>query len=352
MWRLEELAVEARRNLGPAHAVVAALTVVVLGALTALVLLQGHRALTQEAERRAAGSLVWTATAAELTAPLDGTACSRLLTLSGVAVSGGVTASAPQPLHAFPRGIRLPVIGLTPGAAQVFAPTAPWAEVTVGADLARLAEVGPGSWLVDETGARVTQVTTMIDRAPIGVLSSSVTVPAPPDAALEACWIRMHPAAVRHGRDILTTAFPDGSASISPFLRDQAGALTPVQLWQQTTGLRPWLVGGAVIASTLTLLLWTRRTQLAVYRTFGTPRSAMLALVALESALVLLPALAGGLLLGALVHTAATRTGATQQLVTTAASQATAAAVLGLLLTLALSPLATRGALSDTLRDR
>ena len=71
----------------------------------------------------------------------------------------------------------------------------------------------------------------------------------------------------------------------------------------------------------------------------------------------LCPGLAPGLgaaggLLGALVHTAATRTGATQELVTTAASQATAAALLGLLLTLALSPLATRGALGDTRRDR
>lgn len=352
MWRPDELAVEARRNLGPAHAVLGVLAAAVIAAAIALVLLQGHRALAQEAERRAAGSLVWTATASDAVTSLDGTTCARLSTLPGVAAAGGQVSQAPTGMYAFPGARPLPVIGLTPGAVQVFAPTAPWAATTVGADLAALGEIGPGSWLVDSTGARVVQIDTLLGSAPVGALSSAVTIPAAPDAPLDACWLRMQPAAVAYGRDVLLAAYPGGAATITPFVREQAGQITPLQQWERTIALRPWLAAGAVIAVTAGLLLWSRRTELAIYRAFGTPRSALLALVTTELTLVLIPALAGGVLLASVAFAAWTRTGAPGPLIATALAQGVAAALLGLAVALVPAVLVTRGGLTDVLRDR
>lgn len=352
MWRPDQLAVEARRNLGPAHAVLGLLTAVVVGPILAFLLLQGHRALLQEAERRAGGSLVWTATATDPTAPLDGGVCTRLVTLPGVAASGGQSAAPLPALSAYPGGRALPVVGLTPGAVQVFVPSAPWAAVTVGSDLAVLGEVGPGSWLIDAQGARVSAVGTLLVGAPVGALSSSVTVPVLPGAPLAECWVRLEPAAVDHGRDILMSAFPNGTAAVAPFLREQAGAVAPLQQWRRAVGMEPWLVGGALIAATATLLLWTRRTELAVYRAFGTPRSTLLVLVAGELVLVLVPALAAGVLLGSVGFAAAARSGASSALVAVALAQASAAVLVGLAAAVLSAGIVVRGGLTDVLRDR
>lgn len=352
MWRPDHLAVEARRNLGPAHAVLGALTAVVTGAVVALVLLQGTAALGQEADRRAAGAQVWTATASEPTAPLDGAACARLTALAGVARSGGVAAQPPTDLRAFPGGSPLPVTGLTPGAAQVFVPSAPWSAATVGAELTALGEVGQGSWLVDGAGARAVRVSAVIDDAPVSALSAGLAVPVAPDAPLATCWLRMEPGASDLGGDVLTAAFPDGAALVSPFLREQAGALSPVARWRSTIDLQPWAVGGAVIGVTAVLALWARRTELAVYRTFGTSRVVVVCLAAAELALVLVPATAAGLVLGALVLAAVTGAGAPSALVGTAAAQAGAAALTGLVVTVVLAPVTVRQGLTDTLRDR
>ncbi|NHT18048.1 FtsX-like permease family protein [Cellulomonas sp. IC4_254] len=352
MWRPDELLVEARRNLGPAHAVLGVLSALVSAAVVTLLLLQGGAALHQESARRAAGALVWTATASEPSVPLDGAACTRLTGLPGVAVSGGVAAEPPTELRAFPGGSPLPVTGLTGGAAQVFVPSAPWAAATVGAELAALGEVGRGSWLVDAAGSRAVQVTEVLDAAPVSALSSGLTVPVTSDAPLSACWVRMDPGAAPHGGDVLVGAFPDGVASVSPYLRDQEGVLTPVERWRSTVHLQPWAVGGAVIAATALLALWARRTELAVYRTFGTPRSVVVALAAVELIFVLVPAAAAGVLLGAAACAVVTGAGAPWDLAGTAVAQAAAAASTGVLLTVLLAPLTVRQRLTDTLRDR
>lgn len=352
MWRVDQLLVEARRNLGPAHAVLGVLAVLVAGAVTALVLIQGSAALSQEAERRAAGSLVWSATASDLAGPLDGAACARLAGLPGVAASGGQAVEAPADLHAFRGGMPLAVAGLTPGAVQVFVPSAPWATATVGTDTVELGEVARGSWLVDGSGARVVQVTDVIAQAPVSALSSGITVPVDPASDLVTCWVRMEPGVAEQGGDVLTAAFPAGRAAVAPFLRDQAGALTPLARWEAVLGLHPWAIGGGVIAVTGLLLLWARRTEIAVYRAFGTSRVVAVASTAIELLLVLLPATVAGVLAGAVACAGVTRAGASAALVATAAGQAVAAVCAGLVLTLVLAPLTTRRGLTDTLRDR
>lgn len=352
MWRPDELAVEARRNLGPTHAVLGVLSTLVTGAVVALLLIQGSAALDQESARRAAGASVWTATAADPATPLDGAACTRLSGLAGVAVSGGVAAEPPTDLRAFPGGSPLPVTGLTGGAAQVFVPSAPWAESTVGDELAALGEVGPGSWLVDASGERVVQVTAVLGDAPASSLSSGLTVPVASDAPLAACWVRMVPGAAGLGDDVLTGAYPGGVAAVAPYLREQPGVLTPVERWRSTVGTQPWAVGGAVIAVTALLALWARRAELAVYRAFGTPRGVVVALAAAELVLVLVPATAAGVMLGALAQAVVAGAGASWELAGTAVAQACAAALAGLVLTVLLAPLTVRQGLTDTLRDR
>ncbi|WP_123369992.1 hypothetical protein [Cellulomonas sp. PhB150] len=334
------------------HLVLGLVGSIVAGALIALLLVQGSHAINQESARRAAGSLVWTATATDLATPLDGTTCTRLAVLDGVAAAGGQSSTGLPELSAFPGGQPLPLTGLTPGAAQVFAPRAPWAATTVGADLAALNEVGDGSWLIDQEGARAQQVTAVISQAPIGALTSSVVVPIAPDAPLDACWIRMNPAAVAYGHDILATAYPDGVAAVAPFVRQQAGDVPPAQVWKRTVDQQPWLLAAAAVAAAAALALWARRTDLAVYRTFGTPRSAVVMLVVIENTLALAPAPAAGTLLGVLAHAMVTGSGALPALVVTAVAQAVAATLTALLIGVGLTIAATRGNVTDILRDR
>lgn len=352
MWRPDELAGEARRNLGPAHAALTVLMTLVLCGVLLYVLVQGQQALDQEVDRRAAGAFVWTATAADENAPLSGLACTRLGALPGVAAAGGVSAAPIGPLYAFD-GSRTPVpaAGLTPGAISVFVPGAAPDETAIGGDLLSLAGAGPGQWLMDDRGIRAARPTLVVSDAPVGLLTSTVTVPVGADSPIISCWLRMEPGAVGAGGDLLSFAFPNGQALIAPFLPESAGVLTPAEQWRAAMAVQPWLVGGVLIAGAIGLTTWTRRTELAVYRTFGTTRAEQMFLTAVEIGLMAIPAAAASLL-GAVVVAAARWHGVPPTLVGSAAAQASAALLVGVAAGTALTPLVQRGSLAETLRDR
>jgi hypothetical protein len=351
MWRPDELSAEARRNLGPRHTMIGVLAVLVLSAVLAFVITQAQQALTQEAQRRAGGSLVWTIAADEGTT-LPGTTCTRLGLVPGVAAAGGIAATAPGPFFPYPGARPIQVIGASANAVQVFHPTAPPATATLGADLQALGTVGLGSWLLDAEGQRTIHVDALVPASvPIGLLTSAITVPVAPDAPLSQCWLRMEPGALDTGRDIAAFAFTGLPATITAFSPDATDVLGPADQWRAAIALHPWAVGALLLAAVSLLVTWSRRTELAVYRTFGTPTSTLTALVAIELALVLLPAAATAILLTVTTLTVLTG-GITTTVLTTALTQTLAATLAGYATALALTPLALHGKVTDHLKDR
>lgn len=352
MWRPEELIGEARRNVGPAHIAFGFLATLILVGVMGYCLVAAQQALQQEADRRAAGSLIWIATAIDEGLPLDGAACTDLGSWPGVVAAGGVASRAGEPVYAYP-GSRttVPVTALTPGALRVFVPDAPAGAVTLGGDLFALGAAAPDQWLYDSQGQPVLRPTLLVSSSPLGLISSTVTTTTLAETEVSACWVRMQPGAVSSGADVLGFAFPSSEAFVTPFLENPTGVLTPAQQWRAAIGANPWLIGAAVLAASAILLAWTRRAETAVYRTFGTTRTAITAMTAVELAITLVPSLAAAAIGVSLL--AAARWGAVStDAVLLALAQGFAASVTGLAIAAAASGLLARGDITQALRDR
>src|SRR5699024_677993 len=200
-------------------------------------------------------------------------ACTQCGVWPCVVGAGGLAVRPSVPLYAYHGGLELPVHAVTPGAVQVFLPEAPWAMLTVGAELVQTGQVGAGQWLLAADGSRAVRPEYQVEQAPVSVLTSNVTTTVLADTPVSTSWVRMQPGAVSAGGDVLAAAFPGGTATIARFLPEATGVLTPAQQWQAALALQPWLIGGLMITAAVLLVSWSRRSQLAVYRTFGTPRT-------------------------------------------------------------------------------
>lgn len=289
MWRPRALAREAWENLGPRQVVHGALSVLVVTGIGLLYASSATSALAQEADRRAAGSLVVQAIADPETS-LSGHTCDRLNASDGVAAAGGIAAQRPVAPIAFPGGPPVPVEALTPRAIAVWAPGT-WAGVAVGSDLLDTGAIAVGSTLTSLDGARVPVADVLPSGVPLTRLRSAVLIPVPPNTELSECWLRMAPGHLDDGLRLAEYAFADAQVRIIPFAEMPPDLLTPSQQWHSFARGQPWLAGSAILAAVSALLAWTRRAEFAVYRAFGTTRWVIAMMSLMESALVLVPAL-------------------------------------------------------------
>src|SRR5690606_21734865 len=76
---------------------------------------------------------------------------------------------------------------------------------------------------------------------------------------------------------------------------DRTVLSSPEEQWQDYSSLRPGLAAGGLGALFISTFLWSRRSEFAAYRTFGTTSSQIGLMVLAELALVYVPALAVGL---------------------------------------------------------
>jgi hypothetical protein len=326
-------------------------TLVLLGVM-GYCLVAAQQALHQEADRRAAGSLIWIATPVDPALPLDGRTCTNLGSWPGVVAAGGVASRTSEPIYAYPGSrTQVPVAALTPGALRVFVPEAPAGTVALGGDLIALGTAAPGQWLYGSQDQPVLRPTLLVSSSPLGLINSTVITTTLADTDISTCWIRMEPGAVSSGNDVLSFAFPSDEAFVTPFLENPTGVLTPSQQWRAAIGAHPWLIGAAVIAASAILLAWTRRAETAVYRTFGTTRTALTAMTAVELATTLIPSLAAAVL-GASVLAAARWGAVPKEVVLLALAQGAAATITGLAIAAGVSGLLARGDITQALRDR
>lgn len=163
----------------------------------------------------------------------------------------------------------------------------------------------------------------------------------------------MEPGATHHGREILQYAFgANSNTQIIPYLAPESGTASPSQQWHAYADKHPWIATSALVALVLAFSIWSRRSELAVYRAFGTPRSVIAGLISLETALIVIPATAVAILLtitiSAISIGAPLGTDTVGLLLRTLASTA----LLGFALGTPLALIATKGRVTDQLKDR
>lgn len=350
MWHPAELLQEAQRNLGPRQ-LIAGVVGVAMALSGALALVdQAERSIGQERALRQAGSLVWAAEAPE-NSVLDGNLCSMLAQQKGIAASGGLTTERPSPMTVFPGGGQLPVAYVTSGMPQVFSPMTPPGQPTIGHDLLELENVSIGQSLVLPDGAVAGTLTEPLPAwVPLAALGSGVTLPTVATTPVSTCWIRMEPGAQDYGQDVMEYTFP--GAAVGAFNPRSAELLSPISQWNALIRIHPGLVMGLLLGSVMALLTWSRRAELATYRTFGTTTGQLAAMLAAEYILVLIPTAAVALLLAPPTATLITSAppSSTSSTIIVGSILATVASALATACVLA--PLVTRGSLTAQLKDR
>jgi hypothetical protein len=350
-WRLSELVREARGNLGPRQVLFGAVAVVVLSSLGILTGLSATRALEQERDRRAAGGLTWVADRSD-ERPLAAASCEALNRVDGVAAAGGVVDGIAVSVYPFVGANPLPVRQVTPHALAAWTDEHYGTTLVLGRDLEALGQAALGSTIVNESGTEVGIIGARLDPAvPVGALRASVLVTVAPTAPLSACWVRMQPGAYSVGGQVLGPAFAGQGARVSEFLPASRGP-SPYERWADFAGIQPWIAAGALLVIVAALLAWTRRSELAVYRAFGTTRRQLAVVLWIETLAVLVVAasLAGSLSL--LVVGSADGGGLERDVSAIMLRLITAAAALTLAVAPALSVLMQRGNLADQLKDR
>lgn len=355
-WRAADLAAESMRNLGRSHAVVAALFTVILVALGLLTGGAAHTIVGQEVDRRAEGSLVWIVAAATSAdapqAELSAATCHNLERLAGVEASGGVLATEKREVSAFLGGPPLPLLSVTPGGLSVFDPSFDGLDsATMGDGVSHAELAAVGSYLSDASGIPVLRVTAVLDEnVPYSRLASTVQVPVPPVGLVSECWVRMAPAARDKGYDLLTGNFDTTNASVAPFVPDTAGLLEPSEQWRALTAMRPWLAGAILLAAVVAMFLAARRSELAIYRTFGTTPATLMLMLLGELGVVLAAATA----CAALTTTAALLASApaSPSIISAALLAILGASALGFGIAAGPIALAVRPRITDALKDR
>jgi hypothetical protein len=325
----------------------AAVAVVVLAALGLLVMYDASAATQQEAARRLAGSLVWTAKASDAQ-PLDSQACDALNRSPGVAAAGGVGATRPPEATAFTGGPPLTVELVTPRTMDVWAASPGAASVAIGRDLEATGGAAVGSTLWFPGGSAAVIRSREPTSVPVARLRSAVVVPTSQPMGLSECWARMSPGAVSEGRELLTFTFRGTGAQVTPFLDTPAGLQSPAAQWHSFASLQVWAVAGLLLGALAGLGTWTRRGEWAIYRTFGTRRVELVAMIAMES-IIMTPVVA----VSASLVTLFGGTGPLSwEIYLVTGRHIAAAAAVGVVVSLIAAPAAMRGNLLEQLKDR
>ena len=302
---LRSLAREALRNLGPRHLAVGLISAGLLGASGTLVAAQAASALVQEQAIIDAGGTVWWVQSDASGDPVPVRICADLGRSGGVFSAGGVGESLDTWEVAglgSPVSVDLGTVGLW----SAWGRSDLDGQLVVGSDLAELGTVGVGTRLAN--GREEVVVTARTDALiQPSRLRANVTIPHVADFVMSECWVRMEPAAFESGYELVVSAFAGYPVKIQAFAERSAGVLTPAEQWNQFASMPLWVFAGLLCGATVSLLAWTRRTELAVYRAFGTTKAELLALISTESALILTPATA--IAIGAQLWLAATNSG-------------------------------------------
>ena len=293
-WQPRRLALEALANLTAAPVRLCVLAGIIAGLTGAIVWLELtaiDRALDREAAFTVAGGYIGIAASEN---GLDAGFCARLsqhdaVIASGGYSTGGLVASATSPrvtfqrLHATDRLTTVwdPSYRLTPGS------------YAVGQAAAAELGVRTGSWLqlLGSTGAPVS----VFDPGERNSFASrAIVAPVPPVGNVSECWVEFAPSHVDAGLNWLRAEFAATDVVVRRAADRGAFADDPAELIASRVTRWSWLPAAIIAVAVVALLAWARRADVAVYRSFGVPRSGVLLMLQVEAIVIT----GSGLLIG------------------------------------------------------
>jgi hypothetical protein len=341
--------------MGPRQVAFGAVVFAVLCGAGLVYAVQGSGAIRQQEALESAGSLVVDVRYEEgndLALPLDGRVCEALNSMAGVEAAGGVVLMSPDPVAAFKSGPPLPARYVTVNALRVWDPRAELGLIAVGGNLESTGAVSVGSTLVWGDGRTSIIATRAASLVAPDVLASAVVLPHVADAELQECWIKMVPGQLEAGVNLARAAFAGTGATIIPWLDEPKQIMTPAQQWHAFADGRPWVAVSILLAVFAGLLSWTRRSEFAVYRAFGTSDSQLVTMILIETLIAVLPATLGAVTVTPVVAASMVHETIDAELIEVVTRIVIAIAVLTVALTPLASRTALRGKIADQLKDR
>jgi hypothetical protein len=218
--------------------------------------------------------------------------CEALNGQPGVAAAGGVYSPELTTFETAP-GVLFQRAAVTEGALRVWDPglqREPAEERQFVAGLALAEETGlrVGSYAIPEAEepALVTAVADVERRNP-QVARWALEV-SPPDGAIEQCWVEFEPGAYEGGLAALPAIFTSGdeTAAARPYIRSDEFTRDPAAEWAARPQRNGWPLAAALVAGLFALTAWFRRSELGLYLAVGTPRGALMGMLAVEALLV------------------------------------------------------------------
>ncbi len=292
-WRLGSLLVEAWSNLVSGWPRTLALALIVAGVaagLTASELTTLRRIVLFERGFVSAGGNVVIATN-ERRIPAD--RCSLLVARPDVVAAGGVQVAGPSEVNVAP-GTLFQTALMTSGVAAVWDPRqARTSEalsrgIAVGSAAASELGVAPGAYLGMGSGRpqRVGVVLDVAERNPQA--ARWILFPVAPIGMVDQCWVEFVSGVGETGVALLEHLFADTGRElvVRPWIKLDEFARSPIEELRTRPQSRAWLPVGTVLALLFWLALWSRRSELGLYRALGMKRVEMLVHIQAEAVLV------------------------------------------------------------------
>ncbi|MBI5949279.1 MAG: hypothetical protein HY875_14170 [Chloroflexi bacterium] len=358
-WRTAALLREAALNLwanGARSAVILLIAAAAVGGLGFLELQQADGLREFQDDYAAAGGYV--AIVTRPNEPLDTGRCEALQERDGVVAAGSIRGTGTVSFASAP-GVLFQSAAVTAGALQVWqpgihVPPAPeGGSIVAGGAMASELGLATGSYTAraGEEPVLVAAVLRAERRNPQVQRWALDVSPAAGEAA--ECWVEFDRDAYRAGVDTLAAWFATGTQEpvVRPYFRRDEFTRDPGREFAQRPERFGWLAAGGLIAAVSVLSAWFRRAELGLYLALGTARSQLIGLLAIESALVLGLAAAGGLL-WAFALQAAMHHPLPADHAWLAFRSAISGTLLGLVLAPAASALVARGSVAALLKDR
>ncbi len=282
MWRPVELLREAVGNIGARQIGHTLMLSVLILAVNHAHVTTLNSTLAQEQALRDAGSLVWVARSQ--TDSLPGRACEALNGVTGVAAAGGARRGTPDQLVLATTGQPVALLRVTPNAVRVWSEHPAAQGVLLGTAYAGQGIAAIGTELREATTGHLLRVAATVPAPGTDLLDSNLVVVGTPDQLLSECWVRMLPTATFDtGEALLAHTFGGSETQIAPALPASTQLLSPSGQWQAFRNLRLWAIAGLIGGMAFAFLTRTRRTELAVYATFGTSPGELRTLLAIEA---------------------------------------------------------------------
>lgn len=263
--------------------------------------LQHHRGLI------AAGSTVVRALPTTEEAKIDAGRCAALDAADGVRAAGGLVSDGPPMLLArAPDQVLTPrkYVGALPAAisgGEAFEP----ADLIIPVELARAWGIADDSpLLVRAAGVRHTlHVRTINSAARLPDPGLWLAVPTAPTGSVTECWVEFQPWAAHLAVPLVQTWLGTNSAALTvqPLLAEDELRIDPQRAFDERPTSRAWVAAGLCIAVIFGLVLWFRRSEIALYRSVGASRAVCVATFAGPASVIVAAGAVSGAMVGAYV---------------------------------------------------